>query len=122
MYYIYMINGFMYKGPDERPGEKADIMPLYADKPYDGYSNYRPGVEGRTRPYQCKPRSWLTGTADMCKFSIRGPTDAGMAPATAVGRVGRTVPLQLGYSETDARSLGRVSAETRRRRSQGLVT
>jgi len=70
----------MYKGPEERPGEKADIMPLYADKPYDGYSNYRPATEGRTRPYECMPRSWLTGTADMCKFSIRGRPMRGWRP------------------------------------------
>ena len=38
VYYIHMIQGFMYKGPEEKPGEKPDTSPLYADKPYDGYS------------------------------------------------------------------------------------
>jgi hypothetical protein len=80
VYYIHMIKGFMYSGPEERPGETPDTSPLYADKPYDGYSNYRPGVEGRTRPYECKPRSWLTGTADMVKFSIRGRPVRGWRP------------------------------------------
>jgi len=72
VYYIHMIQGFMYKGPEEKPGEKPDTSPLYADKPYDGYSNYRPGVEGRTRPFQCIPRAKLLGVADKVKFSIRG--------------------------------------------------
>jgi hypothetical protein len=80
VYYIHMIQGFMYKGPEERPGEKPDTSPLYADKPFEGYANYRPGVEGRTRPYECKPRSVLLGVADMVKFSIRGRPVRGWRP------------------------------------------
>jgi len=80
VYYVHMVNGFNYKGPDLRPGEDHDIRPLYADMPYQGYANYRPATEGRTRPYQCMPRSWLTGTADMCKFSIRGRPMRGWRP------------------------------------------
>ncbi|MGB7031974.1 MAG: hypothetical protein WBF29_11085, partial [Syntrophobacteria bacterium] len=56
VYYIHMIKGFMFKGPEERPGEEPDTSPLYADKPFEGYANYRDGIEGRTRPYECKPR------------------------------------------------------------------
>ena len=59
-----MIQGFMYKGPEE-VDEKPDTSPLYADKPLDGYSNYLPGIEGRTRPYECLPRDIYLGTADM---------------------------------------------------------
>jgi hypothetical protein len=80
VYYIHMIKGFMYKGPEIRAGEKPDTSPLYADRPYEGYKNYRDGIEGRTRPYECKPRSWLTGVADMVKFSIRGRPVRGWRP------------------------------------------
>ncbi len=70
----------MYKGPEERPGEEPDIMPLYADKPLDGYVNYLPGTEGRTRPYNCLPRHIYLGKADMVKFSIRGKPVRGWCP------------------------------------------
>jgi hypothetical protein len=75
-----MIQGHMYTGPDEKPGEKADILPLYADKPLEGYVNYLPGIENRTRPYHCLPRHIYLGRADMVKFSIRGRPVRGWRP------------------------------------------
>jgi hypothetical protein len=80
VYYIHMIQGFMYRGPEERPGEEPDILPLYADKPYEGYASYLPGTEGRTRPYQCTPRDIYLGKPDPVKFSIRGRPVRGWAP------------------------------------------
>ena len=80
VYYIHMIQGHMYRGPDEKPGEKADIMPLFADKPNDGYSCYLPGIEGRTRPFTCLPREVYLGHADTVKFSIRGKPVRGWRP------------------------------------------
>ena len=88
-----MINGFMYKGPEERPGEKPDIMPLYADKPYDGYSNYRPGIEGRTRPYRVHAQVLVDGYRRHVQVQHPGSADAGMASAAAVGRFGRQLRL-----------------------------
>ena len=80
VYYIHMIQGFMYKGPEERPGEKPDMSPLYADKPLEGYTAYYPGIEGRTRPFQCLPRHIYLGKPDMVKFSIRGRPVRGWRP------------------------------------------
>ncbi len=80
VYYIHMIQGHMYRGPDEKPGEKADIFPLFADKPNDGYSCYLPGIEGRTRPFDCLPREIYLGHADTVKFSIRGKPVRGWRP------------------------------------------
>jgi len=80
VYYIHMIQGHMYRGPDEKPGEKADILPLFADKPNDGYRCYLPGIEGRTRPYTCLPREIYLGHADTVKFSIRGKPVRGWRP------------------------------------------
>ncbi len=80
VYYIHMIQGHMYRGPDEKPGEKPDILPLYADKPNDGYRCYMPGVEGKTRPFACLPRAVYLGHADMVKFSIRGKPVRGWRP------------------------------------------
>ncbi len=71
VYYIHMIQGLMYKGPEEKPGEKPDISPLVADKPLEGYKKFKPGIEGRTRPYKCLPREIYLGKADQLKFSIR---------------------------------------------------
>jgi hypothetical protein len=80
VYYIHMIQGHMYRGPDEKPGEKADIFPLFADKPNDGYRCYLPGIEGRTRPFTCLPREIYLGHADTVKFSIRGRPLRGWRP------------------------------------------
>lgn len=80
VYYIHMIQGHMYRGPNEKPGEAADILPLFADKPNDGYRCYLPGIEGRTRPYTCLPREIYLGHADTVKFSIRGRPVRGWRP------------------------------------------
>ena len=80
VYYVHMIQGHMYRGPDEKAGEKADILPLFADKPNDGYRCYLPGIEGRTRPYTCLPRDIYLGHADTVKFSIRGRPVRGWRP------------------------------------------
>jgi hypothetical protein len=80
VFYIHMIQGFMYRGPEKRPGEKPDILPLYADKPLEGYSYTLPGVEGKTRPYSCLPRDIYLGRADMVKFSVRGRPVRGWRP------------------------------------------
>lgn len=79
VYHIHMIQGRMFRGPDERD-EPPDTMPLYADRPNDGYVAYGPGVEGKTRPYECLPREIYLGRADMVKFSIRGHPVRGWAP------------------------------------------
>ncbi len=81
VYYIYMIEGWMYKGPEEQPpGTEPDILPLYADKPLEGYTNYLPGIEGRTRPYLCLPRHIYLGQPDPVKFSLRGYPVRGQRP------------------------------------------
>lgn len=80
VYFIHMIQGHMYDGPNEKPGEKPDISPLYADKPLEGYRAYLPGIEGRTRPFQCLPRHVYLGKPDMVKFSIRGKPVRGWRP------------------------------------------
>ena len=80
VYYIHMIQGHMYRGPNEKAGEAADILPLFADKPNDGYRCYLPGIEGRTRPYTCLPREIYLGHADTVKFSIRGRPVRGWRP------------------------------------------
>jgi hypothetical protein len=80
VYYIHMIQGKMYKGPEERPGETPDTSPLYADKPLDGYRFYGAGVKGRTRPFECLPRHIYLGVPDMVKFSIRNRPVRGHRP------------------------------------------
>ena len=87
VYYIHMIQGHMYSGPDEKPGEKPDMSPLYADQPNNAYFNYLPGIEGRTRPYTCLPRHIYLGKADMVKFSIRGRPVRGWRPQPPAGSV-----------------------------------
>jgi hypothetical protein len=82
-----MIQGHMYEGPEIKAGEKPDMSPLYADKPLDGYSNYLPGTEGRTRPYQCLPRHIYLGKADMVKFSARGRPIRGWRPQPKAGGI-----------------------------------
>jgi len=93
VYYIHMIQGHMYKGPEDRPGEKPDTSPLYADKPLDGYSNYSPGIEGRTRPFQCLPRDIYLGVPDMVKFSIRGRPVRGWRPQPPDGGIAGSYPF-----------------------------
>ncbi len=80
VYYIYMIQGHMYKGPEKKAGEKPDILPVYADKPNDGYEQILPGTPGKTRPYNCLPRHIYLGKADMVKFSARGRPVRGWRP------------------------------------------
>jgi hypothetical protein len=81
VYYVHIIQGFYYEGPKEMPpGEPYDIMPLYADKPLEGYESYKPGTPGKTRPYFCLPREIYLGKADKVKFSIRGRPVRGWAP------------------------------------------
>ncbi len=123
VYAIHMIQGHMYKGPDEQPaGTKPDTSPLYADKPLEGYINFPSGMEGRTRPFQCLPRHIYLGVPDMVKFSIRGkPLQRLAAPAEVRGHR-RTVSLQLGSGKAVSGGLGRVSGKDRQGRSQGMVT
>jgi len=80
VYYIFMIQGHMYIGPEEKPGEEPDMSPLYADRPLDGYANIPTGTEGRTRPFECLPRDIYLGKPDMVKFSIRGRPVRGWRP------------------------------------------
>jgi hypothetical protein len=91
--YIHMIQGHLYKGPEDRPGEKPDTSPRYADKPLDGYSGYSPGVEGRTRPFQCLPRDIYLGVPDMVKFSIRGRPVRGWRPQPPDGDIAGSYPF-----------------------------
>lgn len=79
VYYVHMIQGQMFKGPDERE-EEHDIEPLHADKPDQGYVSYTAGTEGRTREYECLPRGVYLGRADQVKFSIRGHPVRGWSP------------------------------------------
>jgi hypothetical protein len=79
VYAIHMISGFMYKGPD-KTDSKDFMMPLYADKPNEGYVSYTAGTEGKTRVYECLPRGVYLGRADMVKFSIRGHLVRGWSP------------------------------------------
>jgi len=99
VYYIHMIQGFMYKGPEDRPGEKPDTSPLYADKPLEGYRAYYPGVEGRTRPYECLPRHIYLGKADMVKFSIRGRPVRGWRPQPPSAGIGGSFPYKWEIAE-----------------------
>ncbi len=94
VYYIHMIQGFMYKGPEDRPGEKPDMSPLYADKPLEGYRAYYPGIEGRTRPFQCLPRHIYLGKADMVKFSIRGRPTRGWRPQPSSAGIAGQFPYK----------------------------
>jgi hypothetical protein len=80
VYYIHMINGHMYSGPEEKAGAEPDIRPLYADKPLEGYTAIPTGTEGKTRPYHCLPREIYLGRADMVKFSTRGRPVRGWRP------------------------------------------
>ena len=88
VYYIHMVQGFMYQGPEEKKGAKPDILPLYADKPLEGYEAYKPGTPNRTRPFECLPREIYLGTADKVKFSIRGRPVRGWSPQPARSTVG----------------------------------
>ncbi len=81
VYKMKFINGKAVEGPT-LVDEPYDVMPLLADFPDKGYyfeypSNnpyVKPGTEGRTRPYNCLMRdpATYTGTATMCKKSLRG--------------------------------------------------
>lgn len=93
VYYIHMIQGHMYEGPEERPGAKPEISPLYADKPLEGYRSYLPGTEGRTRPYQCLPRHIYLGKADMVKFSLRGKPVRGWRPQPPIAGIAGSFPF-----------------------------
>jgi hypothetical protein len=118
VYYIHMIQGHMYKGPEERKMEEADILPLYADKPLDGYSNFLPGTPGRTRPYHCLPRDIYLGKADMVRFSVRGKPVRGWRPqppsAGIAGSFGFTWDIQKHAPE--------VWEEYQKKRAKGEVT
>jgi hypothetical protein len=87
-YYIHIIHGFMYEGPIEKPGEQPDILPLYADKPLDGYTCYLPGTPGRTRPFICLPSETYVGKAIKVKFSIRGRPVRGWPQPPSSGLAG----------------------------------
>ncbi len=88
VYGIHMIQGFMYDGPTEQKGAKADILPLYADKPLKGYEAYGPGVPGKTRPFECLPREVYLGRADKVMFSTRGRPVRGWAPQPPSAGIG----------------------------------
>ena len=88
VYYIHMVQGFMYQGPEEKTGEKPDILPLYADKPLEGYKVYEPGTPNRTRPFECLPRDIYLGKADKVRFSIRGKPVRGWSPQPARSTIG----------------------------------
>ena len=117
VYYIHMINGFMYAGPEERPDEQADILPLYADKPMDGFASYLPGTEGRTRPFQCQHRHIYLGKPDMVKFSIRGKPLRGWRPQPpSTGRLG-----SYGFKWDVEKLSPEVWAEYQEKRKRGEV-
>ena len=88
VYAIHMVQGFMFEGPTEKPGVKPDVLPVYADKPSDGYEVYEAGIPNRTRPFVCLPREIYLGKADKVKFSIRGRPVRGWAPQPAVSKTG----------------------------------
>jgi hypothetical protein len=113
-----MIQGHMYKGPEDRPGEKPDTSPLYADKPLDGYSNYSPGVEGRTRPFQCLPRDIYLGVPDMVKFSIRGRPVRGWRPQPPDGGIA----CSYGFNWDLQRLSPEVWDEFQEKKKKGEVT
>ncbi len=81
VYKMKFINGKAIEGPT-LVDEPYDVMPLLADFPDKGYyfeypsknPYVKPGTEGRTRPYNCLMRdpATYTGTATMCKKSLRG--------------------------------------------------
>ncbi len=118
VYYIHMIQGHMYSGPDEKPGEKPDMSPLYADQPNNAYFNYLPGIEGRTRPYHCLPRHIYLGKADMVKFSIRGRPVRGWRPQAPAG----TVAGSYGYYWDIEKLSPDVWAEYQEKIKKGEVT
>ena len=121
VYYIHMIQGHMYRGPDEKAGEKPDIRPLYADKPWTATTAILPGIEGKTRPYHCLPREIYLGHADMVKFSIRGRPVRGWRPQPPSAGVAGSFGFYLGYREALPGGLGRISGKNRQGRSQRLV-
>jgi hypothetical protein len=88
VYYIHLINGQAYEGPTEQPaGTKVDVMPLYADRPLEGYSFITMGTEGKTRPFECLPRHFYLGVPDMTKFSIRNRPVRGWRPQPPDGGI-----------------------------------
>ena len=87
VYYIHMVQGFMFEGPIQKEGEKPDILPVYAEKPLEGYQVYDAGVPNRTRPFVCLPREVYLGRADRVKFSIRGRPVRGWSPQPGVSTV-----------------------------------
>lgn len=92
VYFVHLINGHMYEGPTEKAGEKPDTHPLYADKPLEGYINFGPGTEGRTRPFECLPRHIYLGVPDMVKFSVRGRPVRGFRPQPPAGGIAGQYP------------------------------
>ncbi len=93
VYYVHMIQGHMYRGPEERPGEEPDILPLHADKPNHGYEAIPAGTPGKAREYQCLPREIYLGHADHRRFSIRGRPVRGWPQPPSTGIAG-----SAGYS------------------------
>ena len=116
VYYVHMIQGRMFKGPEERD-EAHDVMPLYADKPNQGYEAYGAGVEGRTRPYECLPRGVYLGRADMVKFSIRGHPVRGWSPQPPSTGVAGSV----GYAWDIEKLSPEVWQEYQERKARGEV-
>jgi hypothetical protein len=88
VYFIHLIQGQAYEGPTEQPeGTKVDVMPLYADRPLEGYEYHIMGTEGRTRPFECLPRDIYLGVPDMVKFSIRNRPVRGWRPQAPDGGI-----------------------------------
>jgi hypothetical protein len=119
VYAIHMIQGHMYEGPIEQSaGTQPDTMPLYADKPLEGYINFPMGTEGRTRPFECLPRHIYLGVPDMVKFSIRGRPLRGWRPQPPDGGIAGTYPFNWDIQRLSPD----VWEEFKEKKSKGEVT
>ena len=113
VYYIHMIQGHMYAGPDEKAGgnqagHPARSMPI---SPWMATCNYPSGMEGRTRPYHCLPRQIYLGKCRHGQVQHPGQAAPGLAAAAAFRRRRRTASASTGILKNSLRKSGRSIKE-----------
>jgi len=116
VYYIHMIQGFMYRGPEEKPGEKPDTSPLVADRPLDGYRCYIPGLKEGPGRISASPvgltsvgRTWFGTTfeADWCEAG--GPS----RPPRPLPAVSASIGMSRNFPPRSGRNTGKRSKRAR---------
>lgn len=113
VYRLKFYNGELVGGP-AKTEEEADVMPLYADKPLEGFTIIDMGTPGKTRSFTCleRPVEEYTGTPKRVTKSIRGKPVRG-CPQKPVSGLAGTQPFHWEGKESDEKLMDSVHPDVR---------